>query len=288
MWTHREAIVNGIRFHYVEAGEGPLVLLLHGFPEFWYGWRYQIPALAAAGFHVVAPDMRGYNLTEKPPGVQSYHIGHLVADAAELLRAFGGPEGSFLVGNDWGGVISWYTASRHPELVRKLVVLNAPHPNRYLEIVRGSLEQALKSYYVGLFQIPRLPEWLLTLRGGALVERLIRGSGVNPANFTREDGRRFREAIGQPGAATATLNYYRSEARRSLRRGLEEVPVAVTVPTLLLWGRNDVALSAANADAAALRRWIPDLHVELFDASHWLNTDLPEAVNARIITFLRA
>src|SRR3712207_4298533 len=119
MGTHREATLNGVRLHYVEAGDGPLVLLLHGFPEFWYSWRHQIPALAAAGFHVVAPDLRGYNVSEKPAGIMAYHIKHLVADVATLLRAFGGDDGGFLVGHDWGGLLAWHTAARQPELVQK-------------------------------------------------------------------------------------------------------------------------------------------------------------------------
>src|SRR5919199_2790985 len=152
--THHHAIVNGVRLHYVEAGEGPLVLLLHGFPSFWYSWRFQIPTLAAAGFHVVAPDMRGYNLSEKPPGVMSYHIKHLVADTAAILRTFGGDDGSFLVGHDWGGLVAWHTATRHPELVQKLVIVNAPHPTRYLEVLHDVPTQRLQSLYVQFFQVP--------------------------------------------------------------------------------------------------------------------------------------
>ncbi len=286
VWVHRQAIVNGIRFHYVEAGDGPLILLLHGFPDFWRCWRHQIPALAEAGFHVVAPDMRGYNLSEKPVGVAAYHIDRLVADAVTLLRTFGGEAGGYLIGHDWGGIIGWYAASRHPELVQKLVVLNAPHPNRYLEVLRASRSQKLKSYYVALFQLPWLPERLFTAKRGVAVERVLRNSGVSAAYFTQEDAQAYRQAITQPGAVTAALNYYRAMVRRTLTQGMHEPPVSVQVSTLLLWGCDDIALEISNADRAALLRWVPDLRVELVEASHWVQLDRPALVSDKITAFL--
>lgn len=287
VWTHHDAIVNGIRLHYVEAGQGPLVLLLHGFPDFWRSWWYQIPALAAAGFRVIAPDMRGYNLSEKPAGVAAYHIDNLVADTVALLRSFGGESGGFLVGHDWGGVVAWYTANRHPEFVKKLIVLNAPHPNRYMEVLHASRAQKLKSYYVGMFQIPWLPERLLTMRQGVLIERALRNSGINPANFTPALAGAYRQAIIQPGAATAALNYYRAMTRRMVFHGMKEPALSVPVRTLLLWGTKDVALDNANANRQALLRWVPHLDIETLEASHWVHIDQPAAVNARIIAFLR-
>ena len=287
-WAHQQAIVNGVRLHYVEAGEGPLVLLLHGFPEFWYSWRYQIPALAAAGFHVVAPDMRGYNLSEKPPGMRAYHIDNLVADTAALLRMFGGEDGGFLVGHDWGGLVAWHTAARCPELVRKLVILNVPHPNRYLEVMRTSSSQRLRSQYVTFFQLPFLPEWLLTRRKGALVEESMRASGMNQAHLTAEDARRYREAITRPGAATATVNYYRSMGWRTILAGMREDPRHIPMPTLLLWGVHDRALDIVNTDRDALQRWVPDVRIATFNASHFVHIDVPEEVNARMLDFLGA
>jgi pimeloyl-ACP methyl ester carboxylesterase len=285
-WKHQQSVINGIRLHYIEAGAGPLILLLHGFPDFWRSWRHQIPALATAGFHVVAPDMRGYNLSEKSPGVAAYHIDNLVDDAAALLKAFGGEAGGFLVGHDWGGVVAWFTASRHPDLVKKLVILNAPHPNRYLEVLHTSRAQQLKSLYVAFFQIPWLPERLLTIRHGALVEQSLRNAGINVANFTHEDMYAYRQAITQPGAANAALNYYRAMARRLLSQGIKEDPILVQASTLLLWGRNDVALEIANAGQNELLRWVQNLQVELLDASHWVQFDQPEAVNKATIAFL--
>src|SRR5579859_6416310 len=150
-WVHHEALVNGIRLHYVEAGAGPLVVLLHGFPEFWYSWRYQIPALAAAGFRVVAPDMRGYNTSEKPPGVKSYTVDLLAADVAALIRAAGADRAA-VAGHDWGGAVAWATALLYPDLLSRLIVLNAPHPAAFLRELH-TLNQLRRSSYIALFQL---------------------------------------------------------------------------------------------------------------------------------------
>lgn len=286
-WAHGDVIANGIRLHYVEAGRGPLVLLLHGFPDFWYSWRYQILALAAAGFHVVAPDMRGYNLSEKPPGVLAYHIKHLVADTAALLRHFGGERSGCLAGHDWGGLVAWHTAARRPELVQKLAILNAPHPARYLEVLREEPAQRPMSAYVALFQIPWLPELLLTAGAGAATARLMRASMTNPANFTAADARRYRQAITQPGAATAALNYYRAMYRRTLAHGLRERPNVIRAPVLVLWGLKDAALHPANIERESLLRYVPDLRVRTFEAGHFVQMDRPEEVNEELIGFLR-
>lgn len=285
--SHHEALFNGLRFHYVEQGTGPLVLLLHGFPEFWYSWRFQLPALAAAGFRAVAPDLRGYNLSEKPAGVAAYHMDHLVADAAAMLRELGGSDGGYLVGHDWGGVIAWQVAHDHPELVQKLVVLNAPHLNRYLEVARETPAQLLKSYYGALFQLPWLPEQALTLADGLLLPTIFELSGMSGAKLTDEDAHHYREAIRQPGAATAALNYYRSQMRQLLAQRMQAPPCSVAAPTLLLWGLNDIALDPANAERDKLLRWVPDLRVEPLQASHWVQIDAPEEVNRHLLAFLQ-
>ncbi|MBA3533940.1 MAG: alpha/beta hydrolase [Ardenticatenales bacterium] len=287
-WTHHEAIFNGLRFHYVSQGEGPLVLLLHGFPEFWFSWRFQLPALAAAGFRAVAVDLRGYNLSEKPQGVGSYDTKHLVADTAAMLRELGSEEGGYLVGHDWGGVIAWHTARHHPELVKKLVVLNAPHPDRYLEVLRKMPAQLLKAYYIAFFQLPWLPERLLTFGNGTAVEMALRGSGIDAAHLSAAEARQYREAITQPGAATAALNYYRSMGRRILMGGRSGNGKrrSIEMPTLLLWGIHDVALDSSNAEYEELRRWVPNLRVEPINASHWVQVDAPDEVNAKLLAFL--
>lgn len=286
--THHHTILNGLRFHVSEQGEGPLVLLLHGFPEFWYSWHFQLPALAAAGFRAVAPDLRGYNLSEKPPGVASYHIDHLVADVAAMLREWGDEAGGYLVGHDWGGVIAWSVAARHPELVKKLVILNAPLPARYLEVLRETPVQVAKSYYAFLFQLPWLPERLLTLGTPATVRRFFLSTGLNPAHMTEEDARAYYDALTQPGAATAMLNYYRSNVRQIVSEGGAPSEPPISAPTLLLWGRRDVALDARNAERDKLLRWVSPLRVEPLEASHWPHLDIPEQVNRHLLDFLGA
>ena len=160
-WIHRDEAVGGLRLHWVEAGEGPLVLLLHGFPEHWLAWRHQIPALASAGFRVVAPDLRGYNLSEKPKGVSSYRMELLAGDVANLVRHLG-YQRTFLVGHDWGGAIAWCVPALHPGLVEKLAILNAPHPILFRQKL-ATFAQAKRSSYVFFFQLPYFP-------GGRLVQ----------------------------------------------------------------------------------------------------------------------
>ncbi|HEV2146588.1 MAG TPA: alpha/beta fold hydrolase [Longimicrobiaceae bacterium] len=270
---------SGVRLHYVEAGEGPLVLLLHGFPEFWYGWRHQIPALAAAGFRVVAPDMRGYNLSDKPEGVEAYRVERLVEDAAELIR-HAGEARAHLVGHDWGGVVGWYFAMLRPELLDRMAILNAPHPAAFArEIVKP--DQMLRSAYAGFFQLPALPEAALRAGDFALLERVFRTEPVRPGAFTDADLELYREAFSQPGALTASLDYYRAFARFERP---EVRPVAA--PTLLVWGEKDPHLVVRLTEG--LEKWVHDLRVERFpEASHWVAADEPERVNRLLIDFLR-
>ncbi len=168
-WAHHFASVNGIRLHYVEAGTGPLVILLHGFPEFWYSWRHQLTALSEAGFRVVAPDQRGYNESDKPAGVSAYRIENLTADIAALVRHLGEPS-AHIVGHDWGGVVAWHLPLHHPGLVRRLVILNAPHPALFVQALSRPA-QLLRSWYIFFFQLPWLPEWALRRRNFAGLKR---------------------------------------------------------------------------------------------------------------------
>jgi pimeloyl-ACP methyl ester carboxylesterase len=289
---HRCATVNGVRLHYVEAEPafdapkrtGPVCLMLHGFPEFWYSWRHQIPALAAAGFRVLAPDLRGYNLSDKPPGVASYRIEKLVGDVAGLIRHTE-QEQAVVVGHDWGGAVAWTVAMRHPELVERLVILNAPHPAAMLRELRTPA-QLLKSWYIFFFQLPRLPEWAFRRRGFALVERTLRRDPIRPGVFTEEDIRLYKEALARPGALTATINWYRALFRRRLYQIRREVrPVAA--PTLLIWGEQDRYLGRRLLEG--LEPWVPQLRLERFaDASHWIHVEWPERVNRLMIDFLRS
>ncbi|HEU0079046.1 MAG TPA: alpha/beta hydrolase [Longimicrobiaceae bacterium] len=278
-WTHHYADVGGVRLHYVEAGEGPLVVLLHGFPEFWYGWRHQIPALAAAGFRVVAPDMRGYNLSDKPEGVERYRVELLVEDVAGLVKHLGA-ERAHVVGHDWGGVVAWHFAMLRPELLDRLAVLNAPHPAAFArEIIRP--DQMLRSAYAGFFQLPAVPEAALRAADFALLERVFRTEPARPGAFTDEDVERYKEALARPGALTATLNYYRAAARHDRP---EVRPIAA--PTLLVWGEQDPHLVVRLTEG--LEEWVPGIRVERIpEASHWVAADEPERVGRLLAGFLR-
>lgn len=282
-WEHREAVVNNVRLHWVEQGSGPLVVLLHGFPEFWYGWRRQIPALAAAGFRVVAPDLRGYNLSEKPKGIASYRVSILVEDVAGLIRHLGA-ERAHVAGHDWGGVVAWHLGMRRPELVDRLAIINAPHPAVFAREMRHP-RQFLRSWYALFAQLPAIPEAAIRARGFAVLERIFRGT-ARRGSFTAEDIARYKEALGQPGALTAALNYYRAYRSHLFqkRETKQEPRRTVERPTLVIWGEKDQALNLHNLDG--LERYVPDLRIErLPEATHWVMADAPGEVNALLTAF---
>jgi pimeloyl-ACP methyl ester carboxylesterase len=282
VWTHHEAVVNGVRLHYVAAGSGPPVLLLHGFPEFWYSWRHQIPVLAAAGFRVLAPDLRGYNLSDKPKGIHHYRLDCLADDVLGLIRQ-AGHERAAVVGHDWGGVIAWWLAMQRPQAVQRLAVLNAAHPAAYLRELR-TLSQLLKSWYVFFFQLPWLPELVVRRGNFADIERKLRREPVHPGAFSDADIEHYKQALARPGALTAALNYYRA-AFRSRRRMAAKLPL-ITAPTLLIWGERDAYGSVRLTEG--LERWVRTLRVErLPDASHWVQNDAAPRVNDLLIAWLR-
>ncbi len=273
--------MNGVRLHYVEAGTGPLVLLLHGFPEFHEGWRHQIPALAAAGFRVIAPDLRGYNRSDKPPGAAAYRIECLVDDVVGLIR-HAGEESAALVGHDWGGTIAFAAAMSHPETIERIGVLNAPHPATFARELR-SFDQMRRSSYAAAFQVPKLPEAILRARDFALLRRVLRRDPSRPGAFTEADIDAYVAAWSQPGALTAAINYYRAAARsRLLARGRFQ---PIQQPTLLIWGDRDRYLRRSLS--VGLSEWIPNVRIEhLPNASHWVQHDEPDRVNALLIDFL--
>ena len=281
--AHHYADLGDVRLHYVEAGEGPLVLLLHGFPQFWYEWRHQIPALVEAGFRVVAPDMRGYNLSDKPLGVRAYRVELLACDVERLILACG-ERTATVVGHDWGAIVAWIAAMRYPRRVGRLAILNVPHPARFLD---GLLSpgQLLRSSYMFFFQIPRLPEKVIRAGDFALLRSALIKDPVRPEVFTAEDIERYVEVIARPGALTATLNYYRALLRnpRETRALLERIEA----PVLVIWGERDRFLSRRLAEPPRL--WVPNLlRVErLPDASHWVAEDRPLQVNTLLLDFLR-
>ncbi|HEX8103090.1 MAG TPA: alpha/beta hydrolase [Solirubrobacteraceae bacterium] len=278
---HRHADVgDGIRMHYVEAGEGPLVVLLHGFPEFWFGWRNQIDGLAARGFRVIAPDLRGYNLTHGPREVAEYGIEKLAADVAGLIRAVkGGP--ARLAGHDWGAAVAWATAMHHPQRVARLAVLNVPHPRRMQEGLRTP-RQLAKSWYIFAFQLPRLPERLVRAGNWAFLRRQF--EDARPGAFPPEDVARYVEAWERPGAMTAMVNYYRAAVRDAPRAARRVVP-PVKAPTRVIWGDDDRYLSAELAEPH--RADVPNLErvIHLPGASHWVQHDEPEQVTELLAEF---
>jgi epoxide hydrolase 4 len=280
--THRTAdVAPGVRLHYVEAGDGELVVLLHGFPEFWYSWRRQIPALAESGFHVVAPDMRGYNLSDKPRGVKAYAVETLVHDVVRLVD-LRGVERASVVGHDWGAVIAWWFAMLYPERLNRLAILNVPHPLRFQRALR-SPSQLRKSWYMFYFQLPWLPEALARANGYAFVRQALRGL-VRRGSMSPADVDLYVEAIARPGALAGAINYYRALFRYGPR--LMSRMRRIDAPVLVIWGERDRYLGRELADPP--RAWVPNARVErLPDASHWVQNDDPRRVNELLIEFLR-
>jgi pimeloyl-ACP methyl ester carboxylesterase len=284
--VHREITVNGVRLHCVLEGKGPLVLLLHGFPESSYAWRKQIPALAAR-FRVVAPDLRGYAESEKPARVSDYRLPVLVDDIVDLIHALGA-ESAHIVGHDWGGAIAWAAAQTRPEAIGRLAVLNCPHPAPFHRALRSSSRQLLRSWYVLFFQLPQIPESILGRDGGAGLERLLRGSASRPNVFSDDEILEYRRAFSMPGAATATLNYYRAAFRDSLTGGTHDVTKIIHAPTLLIWAENDVALGK-ELTYGMERLFASDFRIAYVpETSHWVMEERPELVNRLLLDFLLA
>jgi epoxide hydrolase 4 len=273
------AEVGEVRLHYVEAGEGPLVVLLHGFPEFWYGWRWQIGPLAAAGFRVVAPDTRGYNLSSKPAGVASYAGDRLAADIRGLIHERGA-ETALLVGHDWGGTVAWTVAMNHPEVVDRLAILNVAHPRKFLQGLH-SPDQLRKSWYVFFFELPGLPESVVQADRWHFFRHFLRDA--DPA-YTPEEMDRYVEAWSQPGAAAAMINYYRAAVRQSPKKTEAQIR-PISAPTLVIWGERDRYLGPELAEPD--RDDVPNLdRVErLPDASHWVHHDEAERVTQLLAGF---
>jgi epoxide hydrolase 4 len=265
--------------HYVEAGEGPLVVLLHGFPEYWYGWRQQIGPLATAGFRVVAPDMRGYNLSSKPDGVGAYDADALAEDVAGLIRERSA-KSALLVGHDWGGSVAWTLAMNHPEVVERLAILNAAHPRKLLQGLHHP-GQLRRSWYFFFFDLPELPESVVGADDWRFFRHFLRDAV--PGAFTPQDTDRYIEAWSQPGAATAMINYYRSSVRESPKRAEAQIR-PVRARTLVIWREDDRYLGPELAEPD--HGDVPNLdRVERLPASHWVHHDEPERVTQLLTGF---
>jgi epoxide hydrolase 4 len=274
--------VNGVNLHVIQSGpaDGPLVILLHGFPEFWYGWRNQIPALARAGYCVWAPDQRGYNLSDKPAGVDAYRIDQLAADVIGLIDV-AGREQAYMVGHDWGAAVTWRVANHFPQRVAKATVLNVPHPLIMARHLRRSLRQILRSIYFGFFQIPALPERMLAVANWQPVVEGMRRLG-SPGLFSDADMLLYRAAWSQPGAMTAMLNWYRAAVQRPLSWSPSP---RIKPPLLLIWGTEDKALGRELAAPSIELCDAGRLHL-LEGVSHFVQHQAPEQVNRLLLEHL--
>jgi len=270
-----------VELHVVAAGDpaDPLVVLLHGFPDFWYGWHHQIPALVDAGYRVLVPDQRGYNLSDKPDGLSAYRLGRLSADVAALVET-AGRDSAHVVGHDWGALVAWDLALRRPSRVDRLGICNVPHPTVFRRTVRSNPRQLLRSWYVFSFQLPGLPEWYLGRDDAAGVVSALEDT-ANPDAFTDEELEYYRWAFRRPGAAHAAVDWYRAAARR-----FDPPPRdRVDAPTLVVWGDEDVALLPEMADESV--EYCADGRLERFPgASHWVHRERVEDVNDLLVDHL--
>jgi epoxide hydrolase 4 len=275
--VERDIEVNGIRLHCLVEGDGPLVLLLHGFPETSLAWRKQLPALASR-FRVVAPDLRGFGRSDKPKGIAAYRTSVVADDIVGLIHAFGA-ERAHVVGHDWGGGVAWYVASERREAVDRLVVLNCPHPVVMQRALRSNWVQIKRSWYIFAFQLPWLPERSFTRDGGKTLKDSLRRT-AKPDTFTEAELDEYARAFCSPGAATGALNYYRAAIRSPLPRG------KIKAPTLVIWGEDDFALGIELTrgmdglfDTAPRIEYLPD-------TGHWVMEERPEIVNRLLLEFL--
>ena len=277
--TFEHLPTNGIRLHTALAGPeaGEPVFLLHGFPDAWFGWEAQIGALAEAGFRVVAPDQRGYNLSDKPKGVASYQMGTLVDDVLGLADLFG-YERFCLAGHDLGAMVGWNLAIRHPERLRRLAIANVPHPAVMGAYLRSHPSQMRKSWYALFFQLPGLPERVVRANNWQLLISAM------PDDLTETERDRYREAWSAPGAMTGMISWYRASLR-SRRRSEGTCPIRV--PTLVVWGQQDPHLSYEMAPLSA--DLCQDCRLVTFDdASHWVLHDKPKEVSRLLIEHFSA
>jgi pimeloyl-ACP methyl ester carboxylesterase len=253
---------------------------LHGFPEFWRGWINQIPALAEAGYQVWCPDQRGYNFSEKPAGAPAYDIILLARDVAGLIDASGKRKVT-LIGHDWGAAVAWWVAATYPQRVRRLVILNVPHPAVMFRTLWRSWAQVRKSWYMFFFQLPGIPERSLRANGWTNAIRALKGS-ARRGTFTDEDLAAYRAAWSQPGAMTGMVNWYRAAFRAQRKMGQLG---RITVPTLMIWGANDIALGREMAQPSIDQcDWGRLVFIE--EAGHFVQHEEPRRVNELILSFL--
>jgi len=292
MLEHRYAdLSNGMRLHYACAGTGPLIVFVHGFPEFWYEWKDQLAEFGRDHF-VVAPDMRGYNLSGKPEEVKAYRAKHLVEDLRLLIDQLGGKP-CVLVAHDWGGAVAWNFAAQYPDYLRRLVIINAPHPVVFARELRSNPAQQKASAYMNLFRSDKAERVLAENNCSRLSRMTLDSWASNGGAATRADREAYLSAWSQPGALSGGLNYYRASplhppeahsAPGATAPELDAVQFHVRVPTLVIWGERDEALLPGNLDG--LETFVEDLRVRRVpDATHWIVHERPQLVNALIREF---
>ncbi|MBE7382659.1 MAG: alpha/beta hydrolase [Leptolyngbya sp. SIO1E4] len=279
-WQHQFITTNGIQLHYVTQGTGPLLLLLHGFPEFWYTWRHQIPVFAEH-YTVVALDLRGYNDSDKPADASAYTMTELVRDIKGVIAGLG-YERCVLVGHDWGGAIAWNMAYDYPDQVEKLIILNCPHPQRFLDGLTSSPLQLLRSAYIGFFQLPWLPETVLQMNDYQFIPQVFDAMAVNRSAISERDIQAYKTAAAKPGALQSALNYYRNLLNIPLWQ--REWPI-LEVPTLMIWGEDDPVFE--NALAEDTEESVRDFHLRFINqCGHWVPQEYPDLVNQYMAEFL--
>lgn len=276
---HKYIHTNGIRLHYVTQGEGPLMLMLHGFPEFWYSWRKQISEFAS-NYKVVAIDLRGYNDSDKPTQQSAYVMAELIQDVKGVIQGLG-YDRCILIGHDWGGAIAWNFAYAYPTLLDRLIVLNLPHPARFAQGLRTP-QQIMRSSYILFFQIPVLPELLLQAHDYEAIASIFKGMAIDKSAFTAADLEAYKDAVAKRGALTAMLNYYRN----IFQQGLTQTDWGIlTTPTLMIWGENDTALGRELTYGT--EAYVQNLRIRyIANCSHWVQQEQPEQVNQYIHEFL--
>jgi pimeloyl-ACP methyl ester carboxylesterase len=284
--TTRQVDANGLTFTVDECGEGDAVaLFLHGFPESRYSWREQLPLLASKGWRAVAPDLRGYGGTTRPGSKKDYEISHLIADAAALFDALGARK-RLLIAHDWGAIIAWAFANDRARDLEGLVIMNVPHPAVFLDVLSHSWEQRKKSWYAAFFQLPFLPEMMLTAKGAQAIGQAFVGMAVDKSRFPEEVLDHYRQNALQPGAMTAMVNYYRANTQTLKAYGAGRA-VKIDVPTLMVWGEEDSALGIELTEGYG--PYVTDFTLNrLPGVSHWVQQEAPEAVNERLSAWLTA
>jgi len=275
----------GLTFEIVGCGEGDrLALCLHGFPAHALCWRDLLPPLARLGYRAWAPNQRGYGNSSRPQGVAAYNIEKLIDDVAALIDASGAKE-TVLIGHDWGALVAWGFAARKVRPLKALIIMNVPHPMCYLRSLFRSA-QLFKSWYILFFQLLWVPDRLFARNHAALIEKMVRRSS-NPDKFPAAMLKIFRDSAAQPGAVTAMLNWYRALFRGGARRAVRSGFPVIHVPTLMIWGEADIALSkSATYDT---HRYVSNLTLKyLPGVSHWVLQDAPDTVTAMIEEFLQS